>query len=175
MNELGRKIKSLRRNNDISQEDMAFDLGVARQTVSKWERGSMKPTTENVKALCDYFGVESDYFLSDTYAKTLDKEVKDKSIEEKNNLEVVATVGTKKTKKKTVLMLVGIIVSAVLFVISLIIGIIATIISQQEDSGFETVSRYDFDWGKIVFFAIAIIALITLIVLLIYRKKYKNK
>ena len=175
MNDIGRKIKKLRQQNDISQEALSFELGVARQTVSKWEVGSMQPTTENIKALCDYFGVESDYFLSDAYVKTADNEENDKPAEEKNNAEVVATVAANKTKKKTALILVGMITSAVVFVISLIIGIIATIITQQEDTGFETVSRYDFDWGNIVFFAIAIIALITLIILLIYRKKHKKK
>lgn len=177
MNELGRKIKSLRRNNDISQEAMAFDLGVARQTVSKWERGSMKPTTENLLAVCEYFNVEMDYFFSGDNNDVTKTDIQE-SVETaaENIVETVATVAIdKKSKRKTVIILASIIATTVVFVISLFIGIISIILNLPSNKGFETVSRLELDWGIIVCLILALISLVTLVVLLIYRKKYKNK
>lgn len=37
--EIGKKITDLRKNNKLSQEDLAEKLGVTRQTISKWELG----------------------------------------------------------------------------------------------------------------------------------------
>ena len=37
MNEIGKKIKQLRRDADLTQEQLGDLLGVAYQTVSKWE------------------------------------------------------------------------------------------------------------------------------------------
>lgn len=37
--EIGKKITGLRKNNKLSQEDLAEKLGVTRQTISKWELG----------------------------------------------------------------------------------------------------------------------------------------
>lgn len=37
--EIGKKITDLRKNNKLSQEDLAEKLGITRQTISKWELG----------------------------------------------------------------------------------------------------------------------------------------
>lgn len=36
---LGKKIAELRKKNNLSQEELAEKVGVARQTISKWEIG----------------------------------------------------------------------------------------------------------------------------------------
>ena len=54
---LGEKIKELRTLNKISQEYIAEQLGVSRQSVSKWETGLSIPSTENLIALAKIFQV----------------------------------------------------------------------------------------------------------------------
>lgn len=62
---IGQKIRVLRKSKNISQEELGLEIGVSRQTISKWEANTMNPNTENIKQLCDVFGVTADYFISD--------------------------------------------------------------------------------------------------------------
>lgn len=62
---LGEKLQQLRRRSGLSQEDLALQLGVTRQAVSKWETGETMPDTGNVIQLCDLFSVSADYLLRD--------------------------------------------------------------------------------------------------------------
>ena len=55
----------MRKEKHISQEKLAFDLNVARQTVSKWENGVCLPDTEKLMDLCQYFECSPDYLLYD--------------------------------------------------------------------------------------------------------------
>ncbi|MCR5210734.1 MAG: helix-turn-helix transcriptional regulator [Lachnospiraceae bacterium] len=59
------KIVFLRRQNRCSQEKMAEDLNVSRQTISKWELGASQPTMDLIVTLSKYFGVSTDYLLKD--------------------------------------------------------------------------------------------------------------
>lgn len=66
MQTMGEKIKELRKEKGVSQEETAYELGVSRQTINKWESNAMQPSTESISALCKYFGVKPDYFFSDS-------------------------------------------------------------------------------------------------------------
>ena len=61
---VGERIKYLREKKKISQEKMAFDICVSRQTISKWESGTASPDSSNITVLCDYFKVSADYLLN---------------------------------------------------------------------------------------------------------------
>ena len=56
-NELGARIRALRRERGLSQEALAQALEVSRQAVTKWEDGSSLPSTANLFALSGFFGV----------------------------------------------------------------------------------------------------------------------
>ena len=56
-NELGARIRTLRKERWLSQEALAQALEVSRQAVTKWEDGSSLPSTGNLFALSDFFGV----------------------------------------------------------------------------------------------------------------------
>lgn len=56
-------LQYLRRKNKITQEQLAEELGVSRQSVSKWETGEAYPETEKLIVLCDRFGVTLDGLL----------------------------------------------------------------------------------------------------------------
>ena len=48
---LGKKIAELRKKNNLSQEELAEKVGVARQTISKWEIGDTTPDINQVKII----------------------------------------------------------------------------------------------------------------------------
>ena len=57
---LGEKIKSLRKQKNISQEVFANYLGVSFQAVSKWENGNTMPDVAIIPAIASFFGVSTD-------------------------------------------------------------------------------------------------------------------
>ena len=60
---LGDKIRRLRKKDGLSQEELAFRVGVTRQTVSLWESDNLAPKSDKLKLLCEIFKVSSDYLL----------------------------------------------------------------------------------------------------------------
>ena len=60
MIKLGEKIKSLRKQKNISQEVFANYLGVSFQAVSKWETGNTMPDITMIPAIASFFGVSTD-------------------------------------------------------------------------------------------------------------------
>jgi len=64
---LSEKIHWLRKQRGLSQEELASQLTVSRQAISKWELGESIPDTENVVQLSKIFGVSTDYLLNDEY------------------------------------------------------------------------------------------------------------
>ncbi len=62
---LAEKITLLRKQNNWSQEDLAEELGISRQSVSKWESGTSIPDLDKIVKLSALFGVSTDYLLKD--------------------------------------------------------------------------------------------------------------
>lgn len=60
MIKLGEKIKSLRKQRNISQEVFANYLGVSYQAVSKWENENTMPDVTMIPAIASFFGVSID-------------------------------------------------------------------------------------------------------------------
>ena len=54
---LNEKIKSLRKQKGITQEELAIRLNVVRQTISKWEKGISVPDAEMLIRIADIFEV----------------------------------------------------------------------------------------------------------------------
>ena len=65
---MGEKILNLRKARGWSQEELAEQIGVTRQAVSRWESGAAKPDADKIIAVCDLFGVSADYLLRDQYS-----------------------------------------------------------------------------------------------------------
>ncbi len=61
------KLKALRKEHSFSQEEIAQQLNVSRQSVSKWESGQGFPETDKLKQISTIFGVTLDYLLKDDY------------------------------------------------------------------------------------------------------------
>ena len=62
---LADKIVSLRKKAGWSQEELAEQLGVTRQSVSKWEGAQSVPDMDKVVQISRLFGVTTDYLLKD--------------------------------------------------------------------------------------------------------------
>lgn len=60
------RIQQLRKEKGISQEELADQIGVSRQAVSKWESGQSMPDIEKILLLGDFFGTTTDYLLKGT-------------------------------------------------------------------------------------------------------------
>lgn len=63
---LADKIADLRKKNGWSQEELANQLGVSRQAVSKWESASSIPDLDKIVKMSLIFGVSTDYLLKDS-------------------------------------------------------------------------------------------------------------
>ena len=63
MSTYSNRIRELRKNKSLSQEQLADKLGVTKQAVSQMERGARKPSVTMLEALCDFFNVSTDYLL----------------------------------------------------------------------------------------------------------------
>lgn len=60
---IGKKIRDLRTLHHISQENLAENIGVSRQTVTNYENMSSQPDLETLRKLALLFNVSSDYLL----------------------------------------------------------------------------------------------------------------
>ena len=61
----GEKLKSLRGQNGITQDELAEKLCVTRTAVSKWENDRGLPTIDTLKRIAELFGVTLDELISD--------------------------------------------------------------------------------------------------------------
>ena len=66
---LADKIITLRKKAGWSQEELASQLGVTRQSVSKWEGAQSVPDIDKILQLSCLFGVTTDYLLKDDAAE----------------------------------------------------------------------------------------------------------
>jgi len=66
---LADKIISLRKKLGWSQEQLAQELGVSRQSVSKWESSMSIPELDKIIMMSSLFGVSTDYLLKDELAE----------------------------------------------------------------------------------------------------------
>ena len=74
---LAEKVQALRKKNNWSQEELAEQLNISRQSVSKWESGASIPDIDKIIAMSSLFGVSTDYLLKDELEKEVPSEVED--------------------------------------------------------------------------------------------------
>lgn len=117
--EFGNKIMELKKKYNLSQEELAEKVGVARQTISKWELGETSPDIKQAKLLSEIFNVSLDELVNN--------DIKDILIEKTTNTEKLAGMIIK------ILKVIG-----VLFIVFLVIDIIAfvlfTVVHKQPES-----------------------------------------
>ena len=87
---LGEKIYELRTRHNLSQGDLANELNVSRQSISKWENSNSTPDLEKIVKLAEIFNV------------SLDELIKNEEKEETNinTTEQISTIPTNTREKK---------------------------------------------------------------------------
>ncbi len=81
--EIANRLAELRKEHGYSQEELAAELGVSRQAISKWECGESSPDTDNLIALAKVYNVSLDELLGNPVRPSKEKE------EEVTEVEVV--------------------------------------------------------------------------------------
>ena len=69
---LNEKIVYYRKKNMLTQEELAYQLNVSRQTVTKWETGTIYPNIEYLIKFSNLFGVSIDYLVKEDDCLTLE-------------------------------------------------------------------------------------------------------
>ncbi|MBR1689585.1 MAG: helix-turn-helix transcriptional regulator [Oscillibacter sp.] len=57
------KIDDIITDGNIKIKDLSEKLGVIRQQIARWRRGSSEPTAHNIKGLCEIYNISADYIL----------------------------------------------------------------------------------------------------------------
>lgn len=65
MERVGRKISELRRERNMTQMELADQMGISFQAVSNWERGNSMPDISKLPELAGLFGVSIDELLGE--------------------------------------------------------------------------------------------------------------
>ncbi|MCB9498511.1 MAG: helix-turn-helix transcriptional regulator [Bacillales bacterium] len=60
----GTNLYELRKQKGLSQEQLALEIGVSRQTIYAWESETASPSIENLKSLSSFFSCTTDYLIS---------------------------------------------------------------------------------------------------------------
>lgn len=72
----GDKIAKLRKENNLTQDQLASLLKVSRQSVSKWESNLAYPETEKIIRISQIFNCSIDYLLNEDINEFVEKEIK---------------------------------------------------------------------------------------------------
>lgn len=133
---IGKFLAELRRERELTQEQLAEKLGISNKTISRWENGNYMPPVEMLMELSEFYGVSINELLS---GKRLEQH-EEKQAAEKNLKEVLTVSAftveerkkyfTKKWKKEhsfelTILMLTCLAVVIIGFYLDELIIILA--------------------------------------------------
>ena len=69
---LSEKLYTLRKKSGLSQEQLAEQLKISRQAISKWESGASSPESDKLIALSNYFNVSLDYLMKEDNEQSKD-------------------------------------------------------------------------------------------------------
>lgn len=105
---LGEKIASLRKKNNLSQEELAEQVGVTRQTISKWELSETTPDINQAKILSKIFNISLD--------ELTDNDIKGILVDKVSNTEKLAGITIKILKVLGIGLLILFIIDIVAFI-----------------------------------------------------------
>ena len=114
------KLVRLRKEKGLSQLQLAEEINVSRQAISRWEVGLAVPSREKLRALSELYNVSVDYLLSDKADENM-KEVSEPENEAKEKPSNHLRAGLIACVVVILLIVVGVILLIVVGVILLIV------------------------------------------------------
>ena len=132
---LGENLKILRKQKGLSQETLAQQLNVVRQTVSKWEKGLSVPDAEMLNTISELFEVPVSTLLGSTVEepeKTSDSAMEEiaKQLAVLNEQLATRSVRRRKTAKK---ILTGIVIAIAAVIVLLVTVILIYAYKPEKD------------------------------------------
>lgn len=112
----GEKLQKLRKEKGWTQEQLAAQINISRQALSKQELGTAIPDTENVVQISKLFQVTTDYLLNDEYESDEDLPAVHASAQKVSNI-----------YNNKIRVIVGACISGVSVLALLIIGILCSV------------------------------------------------
>lgn len=107
--ELGNKILELRKQEKLSQEQLAEKMNVTRQTISKWELNETTPDIKQAKELSKIFKVSLD--------ELTDNDISNIVIQKVSNTEKLAGLVLKVSKWLGICFLITLVINIISFII----------------------------------------------------------
>lgn len=90
---IGEKLLELRKEKSLSQEEVANQVNVSRQTISKWETDQSLPDFDKIVPLCNLYGITTDELLKgEKKSSEIENEVQRKQQEQKSRIKTAAVV-----------------------------------------------------------------------------------
>ena len=77
---LSEKLYTLRKKSGLSQEQLAEQLNVSRQAISKWESGTSIPESDKLISISNYFNVSLDYLMKEDNTQSKDESQTEKIV-----------------------------------------------------------------------------------------------
>ena len=102
---IGEKIRELRLQHKMTQDQLADRLGVSYQSISRWENGITYPDIEFLPAIANYFSVSLDYLMGQDEVekrKKIKKQINNiANMKEKNTEELIDLIRTCRREKES--------------------------------------------------------------------------
>ncbi len=178
-NNLAENLKKIRKDHNLSQEQLAEELGVSRQAISKWESKMAYPEMEKIIQLCQKFNLNIDDLLHNDI-----REIK-KEEGSKNNLnkyvddflnfitDTISLFGSMSFKSKIKCLLELIVIALILFVVCGIMGALGHLVISSILSPIVPLQMYYVISNLINSIYIVLAVIISLIILIhIFKIRY---
>lgn len=181
-NQVGEKIRKVRKCLGFSQEEFAFKVGVTKQTVSSWELGSAQPGFDKINFICQEFNIDANTFIYPIDKKNSDRKVAATTIT--NDVIFLPTPAVAETKsevkqvdkKKRKIVLASLYITLGLIAISFIMSLIICIaVKMKEGISSLAINIKPYDVVMLIVIFISVNILLTSLSIFIYNKRKNHK
>ena len=136
-NNFSENLKKIRKDHNLSQEQLADELGVSRQAISKWESSVAYPEMDKIIALCDKFNLNIDDLLHKDIREIKGEEESKKKINKtiddflKFITDTINLFSSMNFKSKIKCLFEQIVIALILFTISIVIVVFSSLFIKQ--------------------------------------------
>ncbi|MDE7284411.1 MAG: helix-turn-helix domain-containing protein [Lachnospiraceae bacterium] len=109
----GENLQKLRKERNISQESLAEELKVSRQTIGKWENGVTYPEVECLIQISDFFEVSIDTLLKGTVGEPVSSDTNEQEVFRETEQQRESAVALRQKNRN-----IRFVIAIILFIIS---------------------------------------------------------